>query len=134
MNYFLSWCRPLLIAFLFHVVTSLLPPSFHRNDFSTCFTPFFILGQKPHKHFVLVISHRAHSKHAHARTDNKSSRRIHVHAHVNDVVQCLLVWRPTIYCIDVRLECNNHSMSVHTPSTVETDALIRCIPDLCCAN
>ena len=34
MNYFLSWCRSLLIAFLFHVVTSLHPPSFHRNDFS----------------------------------------------------------------------------------------------------
>ena len=36
MNYFLSWCRPLLVAFLFHAMTSLLPPSFHRNDFSTC--------------------------------------------------------------------------------------------------
>ena len=69
---------------------------------------------------MLVISHRTHSKHAQAHTDNTSSRRIHVHAHVNDVVQCLLVWRPTIYCIDVRLECNNHSMTVHTPSTVET--------------
>ena len=36
MNYFLSWCRPLLVAFLFHAVTSLLPPSFYWNDFSTC--------------------------------------------------------------------------------------------------
>ena len=36
MNYFLSWCRPLLVAFLFHAMTSQLPTSFHRNDFSTC--------------------------------------------------------------------------------------------------
>ena len=27
MNYFLSWCRPLLVAFLFHAMTSLLPPN-----------------------------------------------------------------------------------------------------------
>ena len=33
---FLSWCRHLLVPFLFHDVTSLHPPSFHGNDFSTC--------------------------------------------------------------------------------------------------
>ena len=43
MNYFLSWCRPLLVAFLFHAVTSLLPPSFHRNDF---FSLVIITGKK----------------------------------------------------------------------------------------
>ena len=35
-NDFLSWCRHLLVPFLFHDVTSLHPPSFHGNDFSTC--------------------------------------------------------------------------------------------------
>ena len=36
MNDFLFWCMHLLVPFLFHEVTSLHPPSFHRNDFSTC--------------------------------------------------------------------------------------------------
>ena len=38
MNEFVSWCRHLLVSFLFHALTSLHPPSFHRNDFSTCST------------------------------------------------------------------------------------------------
>ena len=33
MNEFESWCRHLLVSFLFHALTSLHPPSF---DFSTC--------------------------------------------------------------------------------------------------
>ena len=36
MNEFVSWCRHILVSFLFHALTSLHPPSFHRNDFSTC--------------------------------------------------------------------------------------------------
>ena len=36
MNDFLSWSRHLLVPFLFHDLTSLHPPSFHGNDFSTC--------------------------------------------------------------------------------------------------
>ena len=36
MNEFISWCRHLLVSFLFHALTSLHPPSFYRNDFSTC--------------------------------------------------------------------------------------------------
>ena len=36
MNEFVSWCRHLLVPFLFHDLTSLHPPSFQRNDFSTC--------------------------------------------------------------------------------------------------
>ena len=48
MNEFVSWCRHLLVSFLFHVLTSLHPPSFHRNDFSTCSTHFsLILVQSP---------------------------------------------------------------------------------------
>ena len=37
-NDFLSWSRHLLVPLLFHEVTSLHPPSFQRNDFSTCYT------------------------------------------------------------------------------------------------
>ena len=36
MNEFLFWCKHPLVPFLFHEVTSLHPPSFQRNDFSTC--------------------------------------------------------------------------------------------------
>ena len=42
MNDFVSWCRHLLVSFLFHDVTSLHPTTFHRNDFSTCSTNFFL--------------------------------------------------------------------------------------------
>ena len=38
MNEFLFWCRHPLVPLLFHEVTSLHPPSFQRNDFSTCST------------------------------------------------------------------------------------------------
>ena len=36
MNEFLFWCRHPLVPLLFHEVTSLHPPSFQRNGFSTC--------------------------------------------------------------------------------------------------
>ena len=35
-NHFLSLSRHLLVPLLFHELTSLHPPSFQRNDFSTC--------------------------------------------------------------------------------------------------
>ena len=35
----------LLVPFLFHDLTSLHPPSFHRNDFSTCSTHFSFRGK-----------------------------------------------------------------------------------------
>ena len=35
MNEFLFWCGNPLVCVLIHEVTSLHPPSFHRNDFST---------------------------------------------------------------------------------------------------
>ena len=47
-NDFLSWSRHLLVPLLFHEVTSLHPPSFQRNDFSTCSTYFF-WGRAPIK-------------------------------------------------------------------------------------
>ena len=46
-NDFLSRYRHLLVLLLFHEVTSLHPPSFQRNDFSTCSTYFFSFGAKP---------------------------------------------------------------------------------------
>ena len=51
MSDFVSWCRHLLVPFLFHEVTSLHPPSFHRNDFSTCST-HFSFGAKPQQKCV----------------------------------------------------------------------------------
>ena len=48
-NDFQSRYRHLFVPFLFHEVTSLHSPSFQRNDFSTCSTYFFHLGQTPNK-------------------------------------------------------------------------------------
>ena len=69
MNEFVSWCRHLLVSFLFHALTSLHPPSFHRNDFSTCSTHFSF------KMFSLRSAH-VDFMHAHAHAEN-----LHVHAH-----------------------------------------------------
>ena len=71
MNEFVSWCRHLLVSFLFHALTSLHPPSFHRNDFSTCSTHFsFILVQSP-KMFSLRSAH-VDFMHAHAHAERCS--------------------------------------------------------------
>ena len=69
MNEFVSWCRHLLVTFLFHAVTSLHSPSFHRNDFSTCYTNFlfFILGQSPNKNEMFSLRH-AHVDFVHVPT------------------------------------------------------------------
>ena len=70
MNEFVSWCRHLLVSFLFHALTSLHPPSFHRNDFSTCSTHFsFILEQSPK-----MRSAHVDFMHAHAHAENYSAR------------------------------------------------------------
>ena len=110
MNEFVSWCRHLLVSFLFHALTSLHPPSFHRNDFSTCSTHFssFILVQSP-KMFSLRSAH-VDFMHAHAHAENLHD----VHAHVNGVVQCQPWKSPTIYHRNVRREKNERSVSVHT--------------------
>ena len=106
MNEFVSWCRHLLVSFLFHALTSLHPPSFHRNDFSTCSTHFsFILVQSP-KMFSLRSAH-VDFMHAHAHAENLHVR-TYVHAHV-------VQWKsPTIYHRNVRQEKNKRSVSVHT--------------------
>ena len=63
MNEFVSWCRHLLVSFLFHALTSLHPPSFHRNDFSTCSTHFsFILVQSPRDVFFAPRARRFYAR------------------------------------------------------------------------
>ena len=57
MNEFVSWCRHLLVSFLFRALTSLQPPSFHRNDFSTCYTTFTL-----HPEVLLFRLTRAYRK------------------------------------------------------------------------
>ena len=65
MNEFVSWCKHLLVSFLFHALTSLHPPSFHRNDFSTCSTHFsFILV--PQDVFFAQRARRLYARYAHA--------------------------------------------------------------------
>ena len=59
MNEFVSWCRHLLVSFLFHALTSLHPPSFHRNDFSTCSTHF---GAKPRDVFFAPRARRFYAR------------------------------------------------------------------------
>ena len=61
MNDFVPWCRYLLVSFLFHAVTSLHPPSFHRNNFSTCSTNF-LLGLSPAKIICCVDILYAHAQ------------------------------------------------------------------------
>ena len=82
MNEIVSWCRHLLVSFLFHALTSLHPPSFYRNDFSTCSTHFsLILGQCPNKNDLRC----AHVDFIHAHAHN---------LHVNGVVQWPAVEEP----------------------------------------
>ena len=106
MNEFVSWCRHLLVSFLFHALTSLHPPSFDRNDFSTCSTHFsFILVQSPK-----MRSAHVDFMHAHAHAEN-----LHEHAHVNKWRRSVSAMEePTIYHRNVRREKNERSVSVHT--------------------
>ena len=52
MNYFLSWCRPLLVAFLFHAMTSLLLLHFIEMIFPLVPLIFLILGQSTIKNVM----------------------------------------------------------------------------------
>ena len=104
MNEFVSWCRHLLVSFLFHAVTSLHPPSFHGNDFSTCSTHFSLWAK------MVFVQRARRFMHLHAHVDN-----LHVRVmHVNGVIQYQPWKSPTIYHRNVRREKNDHSVSVHT--------------------
>ena len=46
MNEFVSWCRHLLVSFLFHVVTSLHPPCFHFTICVKRFVARFLICSK----------------------------------------------------------------------------------------
>ena len=76
MNEFVSWCRHLLVSFLFHALTSLHPPSFHRNDFSTCSTHFSFILVQSQDVFFAQCARRLYAR-ACARGEPT------VHAHVN---------------------------------------------------
>ena len=74
MSDFVSWCS---CSFLFHEVTSLHPPSFHRNDFSTCSTHFFFWGKATKMRRASTYIHVTHADNA-----LQALTRARVHAHV----------------------------------------------------
>ena len=130
MNEFVSWCRHLLVSFLFHVLTSLHPPSFHRNEFSTCSTHFsFILVQSPKMFSLRRLYARACARgeptrarrfmHAHAHADNAPLLRTCNVRACYGVVQRLPMKSPTIYRRNLRREKNDRLVCT-PPSTVET--------------
>ena len=98
MSDFVSWCRHLLVPFLFHEVTSLQPPSLHRNDFSTCSTHFSIWATN----VDLCTRMRTQT------TPPPPCTRA-----CYGVVQCLPVKSPTIYRRNLQREKNDHLVSVH---------------------
>ena len=118
MSDFVSWCRHILVPFFFHEVTSLHPPSFHRNDFSTCSTHFFIMGQSTNH----VFAPRAHHTRICARGQcparaDKPAPPPHARTCTiacYGVVQCLPVKSPTIYRRNLWQEKNDRLVSVHT--------------------
>ena len=54
MNEFLFWSRHPLVPLLFHEVTSLHPPSFQRNDFSTCMYLYPTVGRCTYRNTRLL--------------------------------------------------------------------------------
>ena len=109
MNEFVSWCRHLLISFLFHALTSLHLPSFHRNDFPLVPLIFHSLWCKDQRCFLCAARAHVDFMHAHAHAEN-----LHVHPHVNGVVQCQPWKCPMIYHKNVRREKKERSVSMHT--------------------
>ena len=101
-------------------MTSLHPPSFHRNDFCTCST-HLSFGTKP-QHKINLCATREHAHihvpHAHAHADNAPLRaRACVGVYTRaccGVVQCLPLKNPTIYRRNLRREKNDRLVSMHT--------------------
>ena len=56
MNEFLFWSRHPLVPFLFHEVTSLRPPSFQRNDFSTCLYTYGVCIQQMRRKTRAIVT------------------------------------------------------------------------------
>ena len=102
MSGYVSWCRHLLVPFF---LTSLHPPSFHRNDFSTCSAHFSFWGEAPTK-----------KRRARARRLTCARGQLPPFSRVTrtHVVQCLPVKSPTIYRSNLRREKNDRLVSVHT--------------------
>ena len=116
MNDFLSWCRHLLD------LTSLHPPSFYGNDFSTCSTHFSLSGKAPTKRSAVLrallgspnknesgcakcVQNRLCTC-ALAHTDYVRTTRPIDHAE-NGVFHCSSVKKRTVYPGDVRPEGND---------------------------
>ena len=101
-------------------MTSLHPPSFHRNDFSTCSTHFFNYGAKYQPFFALraILYTRACARGRRPAPAPAPCTHVHTIA-CYGVVQCLPVKSPTIYSRNLRREKNGRLVSCTPPSTVE---------------
>ena len=71
MTFSLSWCRHLLVSFVFHDFTSLHsppPPSFHRNDFPLA---YFTVARELLGHHTIATTWLSYRKEIHPvpRTD-----------------------------------------------------------------
>ena len=99
-------------------MTSLHPPSFHRNDFSTCSTHFFYYGAKHQPFFAprAILYTRACAR-GQRPARARAGRPLHARTCTiacYGVVQCLPVKSPTIYRRNLRREKNDRLVSVHT--------------------
>ena len=114
MTFCLCVGRHLLVPFLFHDLTSLHPPSFHGNDFSTCSTHFSLSGKAPTarcEHFS-----QAHSaKHAHSRLHACALASAHARTHTRArtlLAKCEMNNRACIH-VNCNLE-NNYQVSLQS--------------------
>ena len=123
----------LLVPFLFHDLTSLHPPSFHGNDFCTCFTLFFVLGQSPMKICIQSSAQLASAACAHNIPGGNSK------AHTLALF-CLSSWKtPTANCAHAGhsengvvqcLLCKGPRSTVEMYSKRKTIARCPCTPPL----
>ena len=105
MNEFVSWCRHLLVPFLFHTLTSLHPLHFTEVIFPLV-PPIFhssFWGKAPTKMVCVVRKYNFYARGQPTRA-----------THINGVVQCQPWKSPTIYHRNVRREKNERSVSVNT--------------------
>ena len=128
MNDFLSWCRHLLVPFLFHDLTSLHPLHFIEMIFKLVPLIFYVLGQSPIK--MRCLYNPVRSYHMRAQHSGKShvlalapriaetTPYVQPTAHARGIQKMAsfrsAVKRPTVYRRDVRQKKNDRSVSVHT--------------------
>ena len=110
MNEFVSWCRHLLVSFLFHALTSLHPPSFYRNDFFHLFHSFFCASRT-----YWATRARARSRAGRACANDQS---VMWHG-ANGVVQPFPSWAPWSTVVMHREPKTIASRPCTPPSTLE---------------